>query len=98
MKVLAIGLGEPVTPEVRTKYMPHEVPATLQLYLDGKIDQFWFHLDPAKPGVVFLMNAASVDEAKSIVDTLPLAKDGLLRFTYMPVGPLMPLRMLLPGK
>jgi hypothetical protein len=36
--------------------MPKEVPETLKLYLDGKIEQFWFRDD--KPGVVFLMNTA----------------------------------------
>jgi hypothetical protein len=49
--------------------MPKELPDTLKLYLDGKIDQFWFRKD--KVGVIFLMNAESVDEAKGATDKLP---------------------------
>jgi hypothetical protein len=36
MKVMAIGTLKPLTPEQQHTYMPKEVPATLQLYLDGK--------------------------------------------------------------
>lgn len=58
MKVIAIGnIGKAPTPEERQQIMPREVPATLKLYLDGKIEQFWFRQD--KPGVVFLMNVES---------------------------------------
>jgi len=42
--------------------MPKEVPATLKLYLDGKIEQFFFRQD--KPGVVFIMNVDSVEHAR----------------------------------
>jgi hypothetical protein len=41
MKVMAIGTLKPLTPEQRQMYLPKEVPATLQLYLDGKMEQFW---------------------------------------------------------
>jgi hypothetical protein len=40
MKVMAIGTLKPLTSEQRQKYLPMEVPATLQLYLDGKMEQF----------------------------------------------------------
>jgi len=46
MKVLAIGaITKAPTPEQSAQVMPREVPATLQLYLDEKIDQFWFRHD-----------------------------------------------------
>ncbi|GAA0911868.1 hypothetical protein GCM10009552_25750 [Rothia nasimurium] len=94
MKVFAIGSGNaPLTPEQRQQYMPSEVPATLRLYLDGKMDQFWFRGDT--PGVVFLINAETVEEARDIVGTLPLAKAGILNFDFIPVGPLAPLGMLI---
>ncbi|WP_104489607.1 hypothetical protein [Trinickia symbiotica] len=51
-----------------------------------------------KPGVVFLMSAESVDEAKAIVGEMPLAAAGFLDFEFLPVGPLKPLGMLLQGK
>jgi hypothetical protein len=95
MKVFALGLfAKPLTDEQRKRILPKEVPDTLRLYLDGKIDQFWFRED--KPGgVVFLMNSRSVEEAKSIVEALPLAANGYLVFEYIPVGPLQPLGLLI---
>src|SRR5215831_913239 len=98
MKVFALGLfAKSLTDEQRKQILPKEVPDTLRLYLDGKIDQFWFRED--KPGgVVFLMNSTSVEEARSIVEALPLAANGYLVFQYIPVGPLQPLRLLIESR
>jgi hypothetical protein len=97
MKVFATGsITNPPTPEQQTDLMPKEVPATLQLYLDGKIEQFWFRQD--RPGVVFLMDVASVDEARALVGKLPLAAGGFMTFDLIPVGPLAPLGRLIQGK
>jgi hypothetical protein len=97
MKVFAIGsASKPMTDEQRKEIMPKEVPGTLKLYLDGKIEQFWFRDD--KPGVVFLMNAETVDQAKAILNELPLAAGGFLTFDTIPVGPLKPLGLLIQGK
>ena len=97
MKVLAIGnITKPLTPEQRQHVMPNEVPATLRLYLDGKIEQFWYRQD--KPGVVFLMNVDSIDQAKTAVDALPLVKEGFAQYDLMQVGPLAPLSLLIQGK
>jgi hypothetical protein len=95
MKVFALGLfAKPLTDEQRKRILPKEVPDTLRLYLDGKIDQFWFRED--KPGgVVFLMNCTSVEEARWIIEALPLAANGYLVFEYVPVGPLQPLGLLI---
>jgi hypothetical protein len=41
MKIMAIGTLKSFTPEQQRTYMPAEVPATLKLYLDGKMEQFW---------------------------------------------------------
>ena len=94
MKVFALGsFAKPLTDEQRKRIMSKEVPDTLKLYLDGKIDQFWFRED--QPGVVFLLNAASVEEARSIIEALPLAANGYLAYEYIPVGPLKPLGLLI---
>lgn len=94
MKVFALGtFAKPLTDEQRKQMLPKEVPDTLRMYLDGKIDQFWFREDQS--GVVFLMNAASVEEARSMVETLPLAANGYLVFEYIAVGPLQPLALLI---
>jgi hypothetical protein len=97
MKILAIGSGiKPMSDEQRMQIMPKEVPDTLRLYLDGKIEQFWFRED--KPGVVFIMNAESVEQAKATTDAMPLVVEGFLSYEFMALGPLKPLGMLLQGK
>jgi hypothetical protein len=76
--------------------MPSEVEATVRLYLDGKIRE-WYSRGDGK-GVIFLVEAKTEDEARAIMETLPLAKEHLMDPQYIPVGPLMPLRMLVgPG-
>ncbi len=97
MKVFAIGLpSQPLTEEQRQELMPKEVPGTLKLYLDGKIEQFWFRQDT--PGVIFLMNEESVDAARATINSLPLAAGGFISFEFVPVGPLAPLGLLLQGR
>jgi hypothetical protein len=96
MKVFAFGrFTKPLSADERAHFLPREVPDTLQLYLDGKIDQFWFRLD--QPGPIFLMNG-SVEEARAALDKLPLVQAGLLAFELTPVGPLSPLGVLIQGK
>jgi hypothetical protein len=75
------------------KVMPDEIRATVKLYLDGKIQQ-WFSLSDGK-GVVFIMNSASVPEAKALMEGLPLAKANLANLEYTGLAPLTPLRLLL---
>lgn len=76
--------------------MPSEIRATVKLYFDGKIRQ-WYSRGDGK-GVIFLVDANTVDEARAVMETLPLAKEKLMDHEYVPVGPLMPLRALLgPG-
>jgi hypothetical protein len=76
--------------------MPSEVRATVKLYLDGKIRE-WYSRGDGK-GVIFLVEAKTEDEARAVMETLPLAKEQLMDHQYIPVGPLMPLRMLIgPG-
>jgi hypothetical protein len=76
--------------------MPAEIRATVKLYFDGKIRQ-WYSRGDGK-GVIFLVDAKTVDEARDLMETLPLAKTNLMDHEYIPVGPLMPLRALMsPG-
>ena len=85
-----------VTPQQIMAVIPSEIRATVNLYLDGKIRE-WYSRGDGK-GVIFLVEAKSEDEARAIMETLPLAKEQLMDHEYIPVGPLMPLRALLgPG-
>lgn len=75
--------------------IPDEIQATVKLYLDGKIRE-WYSRGDGK-GVVFLVEATTADEARSMVESLPLGKAQLMNTEYIPVGPLMPLRALNPA-
>jgi hypothetical protein len=75
--------------------MPAEIRATVKLYLDGKIRQ-WYSKGDGR-GVVVFVDVKTVDEAQAIVDTLPLSKENLMDHEFIPVGPLMPLAGLLSG-
>lgn len=94
MKVMAIGTAvKPLSQEERLRIMSREVPHTLELYLDGTIEQYWFREDT--PGVIFLMSVESVEKAQETVNALPLTAGGFLHYELMQVGPLKPLGLLL---
>jgi|HubBroStandDraft_6_1064221.scaffolds.fasta_scaffold105819_2 hypothetical protein len=91
-KILAIGREAPMTAE-QQKLRFKEAPAALRLYLDGKIEQWWNRQDQA--GVVFVVNATSIEEAQHILDGLPLHMAKVLSFDFIPMGPLKQLQVLL---
>ena len=81
-----------VTREQIMAVMPAEIRATVQLYLDGKIRE-WYSREDGK-GAVFLLNTKDVEEARSIMESLPLGRENLLDHEYIAVGPLMAFRLL----
>src|SRR5262249_37316731 len=92
--VFALLKAKPgVTRERVMAIMPAEIRATVQLYLAGRIRE-WY-LREAGRGGVFFLNIGVVAEAKSIMESLPLAKENKLDHEYIPVGPLMPVRLLM---
>jgi hypothetical protein len=86
---------EGVTPQQIMAVIPEEIQATVKLYLDGKIRE-WYSRGDGK-GVIFLLDAKTEDEARALMETLPLAKEQLMDHEYIPVGPLMPLKALNPA-
>jgi hypothetical protein len=74
------------------KLAPEEVRGAVQLYLEGKIDQ-WYSRSDGK-GVVLLLRCKTADEAKALLADLPLVKMGYLDVEYIPVGPFSGLRIL----
>ena len=92
--IFALLTAKPsVTRERVMAIMPSEIRATVQLYLEGKIRE-WYAREDGR-GAIFLLNARDVAEASSIMESLPLANENMLDHEYIPVGPLMPLRLLL---
>jgi hypothetical protein len=92
--VLTILSPKPgVTPGQIMKIMPAEIRATVPLYLDGNIQQ-WFTRGDGR-GVIFLLNCKDVAEAQALIESLPLSKANLVDEQFIPVGPLLPLGILL---
>ena len=93
-RILAIGqFTRPPTPAQMKEFFPKEVPATLRLYLAGKIDQWWIR--QTQTGPVFLLNVTSVEEARTLMESLPLGRAGLMKHEFIELGPLTPLHLLL---
>jgi hypothetical protein len=84
-----------VTRQQIMNVMPAEIRATVKLYLDGKIRQ-WYSKGDGR-GVVVFVDVKTVDEAHEIIDALPLSKENLMDHEYIPVGPLLPLAGLISG-
>ena len=44
---------------------------------------------------MFILDCKTTEEAKAILEKLPLIKGNFASFEYMPLGPLTPLRLLI---
>src|SRR5256714_14973653 len=91
MVIITVKAG--VTREQVMAVMPAEIRQTVQLYLNGKVRE-WYSRGDGR-GAVFLLNVKDVAEGHAIMDALPLARQDLIDHEYIAVGPLMPLRLLL---
>ncbi|HEY6326878.1 MAG TPA: hypothetical protein VIW73_10255 [Candidatus Cybelea sp.] len=95
--VFALLKAKPgITREEVMAIMPAEIRATVKLYLDSKIREWYAREDGS--GAVFLLNTGDVAEARSLMESLPLAQENMLDHEYIPVGPLMPLRLLIESR
>src|SRR5215471_8828175 len=75
--VLALLTAKPgIKREQVMALMPAEIRATVGLYLAGKIRQWYSRADGR--GGVFLLDAKDVDDARAIMEGLPLAEAHLL--------------------
>lgn len=85
MQILAIDKFLPET--TMEKVQPHlkeEMVVTWEHYKQGKIRQLYFRQD--HPGVVLMMECDSLEEAKELIDELPLVKERLIEFELIPLG------------
>jgi hypothetical protein len=93
-RILAIGtLTKKANSAAVGAVLPAEVRQTVQLYLDGTLDQWFVKQDQS--GVVFILNVTDPAEAHALLDKLPLGQAGLMEFQLIPLGPLKPLSVLL---
>src|ERR1700739_2777993 len=93
-KILAIGTFPPGTDlQLVQRILPNEVRETAQLYLEGKIDQ-WYSLQD-RAGVAFILTVTDVNRAHEMLEALPLGEAHLMTFSLLPIGPLKPLSKLM---
>lgn len=90
MVILTAKAG--VTRDQVMAVMPDEIRQTAQLYLNGKIREWYSRSDGR--GVILLLDAKDASEAHAIMEGLPLSKLDLMDHEYIGVGPLLPLRLL----
>jgi hypothetical protein len=90
MVILTVKAG--VTREQVMTVMPAEIRQTVQLYLNGKIRE-WYSRGDGR-GVILLLDTKDVAEAQATMEGLPLAKQNLMDHEYIAVGPLLPLGLL----
>ncbi|HEX4097699.1 MAG TPA: hypothetical protein VHX64_13300 [Caulobacteraceae bacterium] len=94
VKILAIGTVVPGADLAKVMtILPTEMRATAQLYLEGKIDQWYSQQD--RRGVVFILNVTDRKAAEAMLEALPLGQAHLMTFELTPLSPLTPLRQLL---
>jgi hypothetical protein len=94
MQILAISkLKEGATMDKMGPHLADEVKHTLEVYLDGKVRNFWFKVD--RPGIVLMLESADEDEARRVLKELPLVAAGFVEFDVIPLQPLKPLGTLI---
>src|SRR5262249_32583626 len=70
--------------------LPNEVRETVDLHLNGKIDQWYSQQE--RRGVLFILNVTDPAAARDMLERLPLGQAHLMSFELIPIGPLNPLR------
>jgi hypothetical protein len=86
MKILAI---EKEMPGVREEeFKPHlraEAAKAWGLYQAGVFREMYFRQD--WPGAVLILECTDVEQAREVLNTLPLVQEGLISFDVIPLAP-----------
>lgn len=94
MKIIAIDKVQPdATPEKVKENFMKEVNHTVKMYLADVVREMYFRQD--RSGTVLVLEAPSVEDARSLIDKMPMVQAGLIDFDLIPLGPFVPLALLL---
>ena len=86
MKIVAIAhRAEDRNPEDFTPHLAAETNHALRLFAEEKIREIYSRAD--RKGAVLVLEATDEAEAKHILDGLPMAKLGLIRFDFYGTRP-----------
>lgn len=85
MKILAIDKFQPgIAMEDIAPHLRDEAAHAWRLYEQGVFRELYFRGD--RPGAVVIMECPDVDEARKIMNELPLVKNNLIEFEFIPIG------------
>jgi len=86
MKILALEKEmSNATPEDFTPHLKAEAARVWELYKSGQVREIYFRGD--RDEAVLILECDDVEEAESLLDTLPLVKAGLIDFEVIPLVP-----------
>jgi muconolactone delta-isomerase len=85
VKILAlIDLAPGATPDKFAPLLKEEAARAWELYKEGVFREMNFRTD--KPGVVNILECDSLDDARDVLNSLPMAKAGFFTFEVIPLG------------
>lgn len=86
MKILALEKELPnATPERFNPHLYAEARQVWKLYEAGTLREIYFRQDWA--GAVLILECADLDEARAVLGTLPLVREGLIAFDLIALKP-----------
>ena len=86
MKILALEKEVPNTPsEQFALHSKAEAARVWELYKSGKLREIYFREDRSE--AIIILECADVEEAHQVLGTLPLVREGLIRFEVIPLVP-----------
>jgi hypothetical protein len=86
MKILALEQELPhATSEAFKPHLKAEATRLWELYQAGVIRELYFSQD--RHEAVLMLECEGIEESKSLLDTLPLVKAGLIAFDVIPLVP-----------
>ncbi len=90
IKFMAMDTINPDAPmEEIEALLKEEAEHAWKLYESGVFRELYFRMD--QPGVVVMLEAKNIKQARKVLDQLPLVQEGLVTFdTIVPLGPFVP--------
>ena len=86
MKFLAIEKEmKGVSPKDFQPYLKAEAKRALELYQEGIVRELYFRED--ETSAVLVLECLNMDEAKKVLNSLPLVREGLISFEIIPLIP-----------
>jgi muconolactone delta-isomerase len=86
MRILALEqAAEAAEAGASEPFLREEAEQVWKLYREGTVREIYFRADRRE--AVLMMEARDADEAAGILSTLPLVREGLIRFDVIPLEP-----------